>query len=272
MKKISQILLELQSVSAPVVKKPIVEEPVDALREAYISGKIFKVGQVVDCDLGSAEIINRGPNYVTLVKEGKTFKRWVKDITVSENTNVKRSQIYKESFIIKGYKTKHFTRELAESFNAVNKNNHDKFALFTCAVCVDKLLGATKEEIAENFDDYRIEFERATKYLTKFGLVVEALSPIEDTMLEYSITEGIKFSAADKMKVAHIIAIAVGHTPRSSNPVDIIHDSVGHVRSNKYSPEAWKMMGAMYNKATEAGIKWDKNKFAAPTQKYMGLK
>jgi hypothetical protein len=244
----------------------------DSIREAYIGGEILKVGQLVECDLGIAEIIDRGPNYVTLVKDGETFKRWLKDVSLSEGACPKRSQIYKDSFIIKGYKTKHFTRELAEAFSAVNKNNSDKFALFSCAVCVDRLLGASKTQLVENFDKYSIEFERASKYLAKFGLVVEQMSSIEDILLEHAIVEGVKFSAADKLKVAHIIASAVGHTPKSTDPVDIIHDSIAHVRANKYTPEAWKLMGRLYNKATEAGIKWDKNKFALPTQKYMGLK
>lgn len=261
-----------KEIMGKVRKSMGLNEEHDSIREAYIGGEIFKVGQLVECDLGTAEIIDRGPNYVTLVKDGETFKRWLKDVSISESTSTKRSQIYKESFIIKGYKTKHFTRELAEAFNTVNKNNLDKFALFTCAVCVDRLLGASKKQLVENFDTYKIEFERASKYTAKFGLVVEQLGAIEDTMLEYAIVEGVKFSATDKLKVAHIISAAVGHTPKSTDPVSIIHDSVGHVRANRYTPEAWKIMGHLYNKATEAGIKWDKNKFASHTQKYMGLK
>jgi hypothetical protein len=250
-----------------------VEPPkVDRLREDYINGKIFNIGQIVDCDKGTAEIIDRGPNYVTLVKEGKTFKRWLKDISLSEIQETKRSQIYKESFIVKGYKTKNFTRELAEKFNAAYKNNRDKYALFTCAVCCDKLIGASKEELIENFDEYKVEFDRASKYINKFNIEVNELNAIEDTLLEHAITEGLKFSSTDKMKVAHIVAMAVGHTPKANNPTDIIHDSIGHIRANRYSPEGWKLIGKMLNKASESGIKWDKNKFAKHTQNYMELK
>jgi hypothetical protein len=270
MKKISQILLEVSSRTEPV--KKVVPKLTDHLREAYISGKIFKVGQMVECDLGLAEIIDRGPTYVTLVKDGETFKRWVKDVTLSESSIAKRSQIYKESFIIKGYKTKHFTRELAEMFNLVNKKTSDKFALFSCAVCVDKLLGASEKQLAENFDIYRVEFDRATKYLSKFNIVVNEMSKIEDTLLEHAIINNLKFSAVNKSKVANIISHSVGLVTESKDPVVVINESIDHIKCNKYSTNGWKVIGGLFNKATEAGINWDKSKFASHTQKYMELK
>ena len=119
-----------------------------------------------------------------------------------------------------------------------------------------------------------MDFERASKYLNKFNIELEEMSSIEDRLFAYALTEGLKFSANDKMKVAHIIAKAVGHSPspEHKDPVDIIHGAVDHVKKNRYSEQQWKILGGMLNKATESGIKWDKNKFHSRTQHFMGLK
>ena len=42
--------------------------------------------------------------------------------------------------------------------------------------------------------------------MAKFNIALNEMSNIEDKMLEYSILEGVRFSAADKKKVAVIIA------------------------------------------------------------------
>ncbi len=264
MKKFTELLNEVKTAPAPNAD--------EALRESYVNGTIFNIGTSVKCDKGIAEIINRGPNYVTLVQEGKTFKRWITDISETTSQSSKKTQIYKESFVVNGYRTKNFTKELAEAFSAVSQNNADKFALFTCAVCCDRLLGASEQQLIEQFDKYRVEFERASRYLTKFNLCVEEISSIEDILFEHALMEGLKFSASDKHKLAKIIATAVGHTSPHTEPSDIIHSSIDHVKKNRYSEEQWKILGKMLNKATEAGIKWEKNKLHPRTQHFMGLK
>jgi hypothetical protein len=265
MKKFTQLLNEVKTAPEQL-------NGATALRESYVNGDIFQIGALVKTNKGIAEIINRGPNYVTLVKEGAIFKRWITDISETDSQSTKQSKIYKESFVVNGYKTVNFSKQLAEKFNEVAKVHPDKFALFTCAVCCDKLLGASAEELVENFDKFRIEFDRASKYLSKFDIVVEEMGAIEDKLLEYALFEGVKFSATNKHKVATIISGAVGHKSTSRDPTDIIHGSIDHVKKNRYSEEQWKILGKMLNKATEAGIKWDKARLHAITQQFMGLK
>jgi hypothetical protein len=63
---------------------------VQNLRENYISGKIFNVGNIVE-NLNTGlvgEVIRRGTNYLICVtKEGYMFKSWIKDLM--EYTEVK---------------------------------------------------------------------------------------------------------------------------------------------------------------------------------------
>lgn len=268
MKKISQIFAEINNSTKPTSIKTNFNE---SIREEYIDGKIFKVGQLVDTNIGAAEIISRGTNYVTLVKEGQTFKRWLTDIVLSESQSSKRTQLYKESFIIKGYKTKHFTRDISEMFSAAHKSIDDEYGLLTCTVCCDNLLGQSKESLIENFDKYSVEFEKATRYLTKFGIVIEKMTEIEDHLLGHAISECVKFSAVSKQKIANVISVAVDLNSSHCDPSSVVNEAVDLMKTKSYTEAGWQVIGSMLNRATESGIKWDKNKFNNHTQQFMGL-
>jgi hypothetical protein len=267
MKKLSAIIEE----SARLREIPVVtKESQISLREQFIANKIFNVGDMVSSDVGIAEIINRGTNYVTIISEGKTYRKWITDIQPAEGQH-KRNQIFKEAFIVKGYKTQNFTREIAEEFSKCSKV-FDQFALFSATQCVDKLLGYSKESIFENFESAKVEYERAARLLKKLKLEVAQMDSIENWLIEYSILESARFSTKNQIKVAHIIAQAVGHAPTSKVPHEIIHDAIDHVKSQRLTPEGWKLLGGMMNVATSAGIQWDKTKFHKTTQKFMGLR
>lgn len=268
MKKYSQLLESFK-------QKKVVEEQIlatDPIREAYVEGSIYNIGDKVETKSGDiAEIIDRGPNYVTLIKEGKTFKSWLKDIKPSQIEESKRkAQLYRESFIIKGYKTKHFSRELSELFKNLTQNNNDTYAIFNSVVCLDNLLGITEESLKEDFNKYKVDFDRATKYLKKFDMQLDEMSKVEDILLAYSIEEGIRFAANDQMKVASIIANTAGVT-ESGSAQNIINSAARKFKTGSHTPEAWKIIGQMLNKASQAGIKWDKSIFASHTLKYMGV-
>lgn len=265
MKKYSQLLESLK-------KSPIPSPEVDPIREAYVEGSIYNIGDKVKYKDDIVEIIDRGPNYVTLIKEGKTFKAWLKDVTPIkiEETHKRTSQLYKESFIIKGYKTKNFTRELSEHFKLISKSNDDVFALYNSVICLDNLLGMTEESLKEDYNKYKVDFDRAIKYFKKFDIKLTEMSNIEDMLFAFSLQENVKFNASDKSKVASIIAGTAGIT-ETGDPVSVINASAKKFKSGSHTPEAWKIIGQMLNKATQAGIKWDKNIFAKSTLKFMGI-
>lgn len=264
----------LESIKDNLPKTPLVEEKhEDILREAYINEKIFNIGDSVQTADGNlAEIISRGPNYLTLVREGNEFKCWIKDVKpISiEETPKRRTQIYKESFIIKGYKTQNFTRELSEQFKDISKRIGDTYALYSSVVCFDSLLGISEGALKEDFNSYKVSFERASKYFNKFNIQLNEMSMIEDKLLEYSLEEGLKFSVNDQLKVASIIASTAGIEEEGS-AINIINAAARKFKSGSHTPEAWKLIGQMLQKADQAGIKWDHSIFAKPTLKYMGI-
>ncbi len=271
MKKYKDLLESLNQRRLQIVDTQV--EEIDTLREAYVEEKIFNVGDTVKTNTGDiAEIIDRGPNYVTLIKEGNTFKKWLKDIKpiqIEENAK-RRSQIYKESFIIKGYKTKHFTRELSERFKEIANGVGDTYALYNSVVCLDSLLGLSENDLKTNFDNYRVSYERAQKYFNKFKINLNEMSQIEDILLGYSLEEDLKFTASDQVKVASIVASAAGIDAKGS-AVQMVDSAARKFKMGSHTPEAWKIIGQMLKKADQTNINWDRAIFAKSTLKFMGL-
>lgn len=245
------------------------------LRDSYIREETFKIGDIIKTKSGElAEIISRGSNYVTLVCEGKSpFKSWLTDIELSEGKAVKRDQLYKESYTIKGYRTQNFNRELSEQFSNLSKTIKDSFALYNCVVCLDSLLGLNEQNLSENYRKYKIQFERAQSYLEKIGLLVPDIKHVEDKFIEHVlVTEGyVKFSMQDRVKIAQLIANAVGYSSNSSNPTEIINGAVRKIASMQFSAAGWLTIGKLINIANDSGIPWNKGLISTQLQSRMGL-
>ena len=57
----------------------------DSLRDAYLTGKIWNVGEVVEANGLSGEVVRRGTNYLSFVTEdGKVHKAWLHEISENE--------------------------------------------------------------------------------------------------------------------------------------------------------------------------------------------
>ena len=75
----------------------------EVVRDLYLSEQIWNVGDLVITNEGCGEIIRRGTNYVTIVKENyKVEKVWLHDILIDENQKVKQDKDIKDR---KGYTT-----------------------------------------------------------------------------------------------------------------------------------------------------------------------
>jgi hypothetical protein len=114
MKKFKELFGDLQKNTNGMIN--------DYAREDFISGKLFSLGDIVESNVGKAEIISIGTNYVTLIKDGKSYKSWITDIRLLEKskTNSNINIILKENnLIFKGYNTRNFSRELSEKFQDI---------------------------------------------------------------------------------------------------------------------------------------------------------
>ena len=69
----------------------------EVVRDLYLSEQIWNVGDLVVTNEGCGEIIRRGTNYVTIVKENyKVEKVWLHDIQIDENQKVKQDKDIKD--------------------------------------------------------------------------------------------------------------------------------------------------------------------------------
>jgi hypothetical protein len=67
----------------------------DSLRDAYLTGKIWNVGEVVEANGVSGEVVRKGTNYLSFVAEdGKVHKAWLHEIELDERNYAKEYANY----------------------------------------------------------------------------------------------------------------------------------------------------------------------------------
>ena len=108
------------------VIKEVVEFTRSTVREQYVAGKIFNVGDKVQDDMGVYEIMDRGANYLTVVNEsGELSKKWIDKVTAVEVIAEDIPGGYApEEISFKGYTTKnlHHSADAAKAFQqTINK-------------------------------------------------------------------------------------------------------------------------------------------------------
>lgn len=237
----------------------------EELRNNYILGEMFNIGEFVTNGTITGEIIYRGTNYVTVVVEGKERKLWIDDLQLVEG-EAKRNQLYKESFIFKGYRTKNTHRELAEAFKELSKSTDDQYAVLSCLKATDFIMGVTDKTIIEDYNLVRIQLERARRYTSKFSInISEQLHEVEENCMRMAVLEDFKFSTTDKFMVARMIADVAGISANGNDPTTIINKAVVALRQAQLTPPGWKIVGRMLKVANKSGIKWNKDTFS-PSQ------
>jgi len=233
----------------------------------------FEIGDYVTNGEIEGEILNLHPKYATIISEGKEYRFWVEDISLSAN-HPKRDQIYKDAFIFKGYRTQHFNRQLAESFKEAAKEAGDEYAVLACLKAFDYVLGVDDKTIAENFNTVRIQCERLHRYAKKIHcpyLVEKVIAVVEEELLKYAILEDMKYTTTDRNMVAKVIAQTAGINITTADPTNLINQSVIKLKTQQLTIPGWKLLGRMLNVATRAGIRWNKDTFAAGIQKELEL-
>lgn len=266
-----------------------------SIREQYYSGKIFNVGDKVTDGESVYEILDRGANYITVVNEsGDTSKKWldsVKPIIVKISEDIPVGPTPSE-ISYKGYTTKnlHHSKDAAAAFAVTIQRVEN--GIITDPVAVLNALKATDtymylndkhltgEEVTDEekktwIDSHdkareslnRIhEFEHHMDYWHMHQHEMEdVLSPYEETGKEEAFGEAVeqleemKFSPADKVKVARIIAASLGDekADEKSGPENMINAALRKVKNKPLTKEAWKILGNMLEVAKDAGIKYD---------------
>lgn len=174
-------------------------------RNEYISGRLFRIGDIVNCTEGVAEIISLGTNYVTLVKDGRKFKSWISDISLIEsNADSEPCVLNKNAITFKGYTATNIPREVSEQIQGI-EDIDDPLAILNCIISCDSIFGMTEESILTNFDKYVMDMSNVKRYFARFNLTSAKLQMYDDIMLEHSIVKNVKFKT-DKDKLMPILA------------------------------------------------------------------
>lgn len=253
------------------------------LREKYIDGDLYKVGDVVLNKKTKTihEIVSLGTNYLTVINEhGALSKMWLTDAVEAndlkedfDDLRRKRSSSSQIAFI--GYKSKNFSPEIYEAFKQTLKEaKADKLVVLTLIRQTDKLLESIDQLNIDTYPKIKALYEQTEKYLDKLNVSCYHTyrSEFQSNLNEFELEEGYGMTGADKHKVAHVIAGAVGiDVSEHKTPEDKVNACAQHFKSGRHTPEAWKIMGKMLNVASKSGVKWKKDIFAKPTQTAMGI-
>ena len=127
-------------------------------------------------------------------------------------------------------------------------------------------------DIVESDEIQYTILSRGTNYLflednsgTKIKKWLQDVTPIysEETMTNEEDSKKIKFTSADKLKVARIIAGALGVDTTKSSPEELINMALRKIRNKPMHSEYIDTIKNMLSTADQAGIKYDK-KLIAP--------
>jgi len=92
----------------------------DLLRDAYLTGKIWNVGEVVEAKGNRGEVVRKGANYLSFMTEdGKVHKSWLHEILVEEITKKDLDQVekYADKIFAKVGIDVEFTRHFMDRVN-----------------------------------------------------------------------------------------------------------------------------------------------------------
>lgn len=257
--------------------KESVKFDVSDLRELYVANKIYKVGDFVEHNEQTYQIIDRGTNYLTVVdSQGNTSKKWLTEVTESYD-EMQQSTVAAEKgqIVYKGYATKNFDicpgAQEAFTNTILLVNSVDPVALLNAIKETDEYLGHERKAIAtgqlEDIEQFMHHVTRAQEYLNNIGELenhtyiqghidkMEELSGINEELTNKTLKSN------DKIKVARVIATMLGFddAEKSSSPEQLVNNGLRKVRTKALNPQSLDILSRMLTMAKEMGIKYDVN-------------
>ena len=269
-----------------------------SIREQYHAGSIFNVGDKVTDGESNYEIVDRGANYLTVVNEhGDISKKWLDSVTPIEiNEDILPGPV-PEEVTFKGYTTKnlHHSEDAIRAFTTTidryNKGQiKDPVAILNALKATDTYMKVNdlhleqgkspdENEIAtwleahskardslnrigefmHHFDYWHMHEHELQDLNTTYNADLPSVEMADSYNPQGSLTE-MKYSSADKIKVARVIASALGveDVEKSSNPEQLINTALRKIRSKPMRPEYIDVVHKMLMTADEAAIAYDK--------------
>jgi hypothetical protein len=254
------------------------------LREKYFKGEIFKVGTTVKDDKGVYEIMDRGTNYITVINEnGELSKKWLDSVKeVITDMNYKNEAKDEHQISYKGFTTSNFeiVPELKPIIESVISSETDSVAIINALKSIDESLKFYKQ----NKDIFQVPLMKGIDALNNIdhavsGIVADLVLKLpKDTFKETSITEAsdnpFNFTSADKIKIARIIAGALGidNPEKMSSPEQLINLGLRKLRTKRITPELSDVVNQMLKTADMLDVKYDKKLLPQAMQEATGDK
>ena len=273
-----------QSMGLDAIKEEV-KFSIDQLRDKYFKGEIFHIGDIVESSGEQFEIVDRGSNYVTVVKEGKLSRKWIKDIKVIGSLVKEDIQYDKISF--KGFVPQTIQNKvnIVESFKKTlnDKTITDPLAILNALKLTDSYMKMNESASEEDLDRWDSEIERARESLENinqfhihesyWNTYRQELNAMMDKKIQEALTKKTVRSA-DKIKVARIIAdmLGVEKAENMSSPTQLINMGMRKVKNKVMRPEMLSVLGKMLKLADELDIKYDKNALPAKLRESVVVK
>ena len=254
------------------------------LREKYFRGEVFKIGSTVKDDKGVYEVMDRGTNYITVINEnGELSKKWldsVKEVITDMNYKTEIKDEHQISY--KGFTTSNFeiVPELKPIIESVISSETDSVAIINALKSIDESLKFYKQ----NKDIFQVPLIKGIDALKNIdhavsGMVADLVLKLpRGTFKETSITEAsdnpFNFTSADKIKIARIIAGALGidNPEKMSSPEQLINLGLRKLRTKRITPELSDVVNQMLKTADMLDVKYDKKLLPQAMQEATGDK
>lgn len=281
----------------PIVES--VRFEISDLREKYHSGDIFNLGDAVTDGNQIYEIVGRGPNYISVVNEnGDICKKWLDAVTSVKIHEDITPGYSPEEIVFKGFKTKnlHHSADAVKSFQATidryNKGQiNDPIAILNALKATDAYMklndvhliqkrSPTEDELQKwhtAHDKARDSLNRIGEFMHHFDYWHNHEHEIQDMENKFNVaTQGyefadsfqqkgqlieMKYSSTDKIKIARVIASALGveDVEKVSSPDQLVNNGLRKIRNKPMRAEYVAILHKMLQTADEAGINYDKS-------------
>jgi len=258
-------------------------------RNAYYLGETFLVGQVVREGTEYFEILDRGSNYVTVIDINGNLKRKFIESLVVEDIQMPYASPEDEDtgFSFKGF---HPSKSFLKNHDAVSAFQAtigryeegkigDAVAILRAMQNTDEMMqhiekivdlgehagdhAAVNAKVMEHYAKIRDsllgigEFDHHRDYLQALLSLVQLAEIEAQPMAESMETPIVKPS--DKLKVAKIIADALGVDSSGSNAETLVNSALRAMRKKNLKQDSISIVSNMLSLADEVGIKYDKN-------------
>jgi hypothetical protein len=243
--------------------------------------------------------VDRGTNYLTVVNEsGELLKKWIHMVhtveVIAEDIPIGYAP---KEITFKGYTTKnlHHSPDATKAFQAtIEKLDKglvkDPVAVLNALKATDTYMKLNDVHLAQGKSPDETELaswnashakakdslERTGEYLHHMDYWKQHENELQGMLANYTpATAGadmndsynpsgdtiseMKFNSSDKIKVARVIATALGITDvdKMSNPAQLVNNGLRKIRNKPMRPEYVDVIHHMLQTATEAGIEFD---------------